>query len=420
MTSRPPHPPHEPPYRPAADRPTDAPVAAGPAPAGPPPGAPSGPPWGPQPVATQPAHRPGSFRRGFGWGAGVSLGAGLVLAAVGTVATLLGTIALVGLVGAAAGAGSVDEPVTTTVWGEDDAAHRLVSVEVTGVILGDASDGGAFVGGTYGYEVADVIDGLDAEDADGLVLELNTPGGTIYGSKAIADAVERYQERTGNAVLAYVRGTSASGGVYAMSGADEVVADHGTLVGSIGVIMGPFDRYRDVTGIPGSLLEPGVETQGGVTQEYLSKGKGKDLGNPYRDMTAEERAVLDAGLESEYTQFVDWVSQARGIPAQTIRDELGAYVFDPRTAVENGLVDDVMNRDEAFRRAAELNDVDPDDTRVDRVASDDFLTLLLGASADPGAAQDAGPSTGARPGVLCTGTPIVLALHGDLAAVCRG
>ena len=55
--------------------------------------------------------------------------------------------------------------------------------------------------------------------------------------------------------------------------------------------MGPFQRFRDVTGIPGSLLEPGVTTEGGITEEYLSRGRGKELGNPYRDMTDEERAA---------------------------------------------------------------------------------------------------------------------------------
>ena len=73
-----------------------------------------------------------------------------------------------------------------------------------------------------------------------------------------------------------------------MAGADQIVADHGSLVGSIGVVMGPFQRFRDVTGIPGSLLEPGVTTEGGVTEEYLTRGRGKDFGNPFREMTDEE------------------------------------------------------------------------------------------------------------------------------------
>lgn len=377
--------------------------------------------WAPPPPPARvvaPAPQPGSFRRGFGLGAGASLGAGLVLLVLGTVGSLLIGLIMIGLVGAAIGsAPAAGRPVTTTVWGDPGAEHRLVSVEVTGVILGDRSDGGAFIGGTYGYEVAEAIDSLDAEDADGLVLELNTPGGTIYGSRAIADAVERYSERTGHQVMAYVRGMSASGGMYAMAGADEIVVDHGTLVGSIGVIMGPFERYRDVTGLQGSLLTPGIETEGGITQEYLTQGKGKDIGNPFRDMTPEEREVLTTGLASEYDAFVDWVSKQRDIPADTIRTELGAYIYGPSAAIDNGLADQMLGREEAFRHAAEMNGLDPEDTRVDRVQSDDFFTLLFGAQR-PESRQSGERPAGTGAGVMCTGGPLVLAFHGDLAAVC--
>jgi protease IV len=364
-----------------------------------------------------PVRPPSAFKRGFGLGLGASLGAGIGIGLVGFGLVVVMVIALVGLV-SGGGESGTGEPVTETVWGDPSAGARLIAVPVTGVILGGASDGATFGGSTYGYEVADTIDALEADDADGLVLELNTPGGTIYGSRAIADAVQRYQERTGHQVMAHVQGLSASGGVYAMAGADQIVADHGSLVGSIGVVMGPFQRFRDVTGIPGSLLDPGVTTEGGITEEYLSRGRGKDLGNPYRDMTDEERAVLGAGLDREYAEFVGWVSRARGIPAQTVVDELGAFVFDGETAVERGLVDRVLGRDEAYRYAAEMNDVDPDDTRVDRVSGPGLLEVFLSARSPEGgttaSALEPGRST------VCTGAPLVLAVHGDLAAACTG
>lgn len=407
---------------PASDVP---PPAAGPPPApdAPPPQAsrallpPAGgmppPAWRPEPVP--PMRERGSFRRGFALGFGVSLGAGVVLAVVGLGMAVLMVLAVVGL-GAAAGDSTPGEPTTETVWGDAAAPARLIAVPITGVILGGQSDGATFGGATYGYEVAETIDGLESEDADGLILELNTPGGTIHGSRAIADAVERYQKRTGNQVMAHVQGMSASGGMYAMAGADQIVADHGSLVGSIGVIMGPFQRFRDVTGIPGSLLEPGVTTEGGVTQEYLTRGRGKDFGNPYRDMTQEERAVLGAGLDREYGEFVSWVSQARGIPAQTIVDELGAFVFDSNTAVDRGLVDRVLGREEAYRYAAEMNGLDPDDTRVDRMVGPGFLESFLAAQVP---ASGAGAVAG-EPGrsVVCAGAPLVLAYYGELSAAC--
>ncbi len=374
----------------------------------------------PPPPAWQPAppvRERGSFRRGFALGFGASLGAGVVLGVVALGLAVVMVLALVGLT-AAAGDSTPSGPTTETVWGAPEATARLVAVPVTGVILGGESDGSTFGGATYGYDVAETIDDLEADDADGLVLELNTPGGTIYGSRAIADAVERYQKRTGNQVMAYVQGLSASGGMYAMAGADQIVADHGSLVGSIGVIMGPFQRYRDVTGIPGSLLEPGITTEGGITEEYLSRGRGKDFGNPYRDMTEEERAVLGAGLDREYGEFVGWVSQARGIPAQTIVDELGAFVFDGYTAVDRGLVDRVLGREDAYRYAAEMNGVDPEDTRVDRLVGPGFLESFLGAESPVGGTGAGAVAVEPGRSVVCTGAPLVLAYHGELSAAC--
>ncbi len=359
----------------------------------------------------------GDFRRGFALGLGASLGAGVVLAVVALGLVVAMVLALVGLA-AAGGDSAPSGPPTETVWGAANAPARLFAVPVTGVILGGQSDGVTFGGATYGYDVADTIDALQTEDADGLILELNTPGGTIHGSRAIADAVERYQKRTGHQVMAHVQGISASGGMYAMAGADQIVADHGSLVGSIGVIMGPFQRFRDVTGIPGSFLEPGVTTDGGITEEYLTRGRGKDFGNPYRDMTAEERAVMGRGLDREYEAFVGWVSQARGIAPQVIVDELGAFVFDGYTAVDRGLVDRVLGRDEAYRYAAEMNGVDPDDTRVDRMVGPGFVESLLSATW-PGSGAGAGAVEG-EPGrsVVCSGAPVVLAYHGELSAAC--
>ncbi len=379
--------------------------------------APDAPPpvWRPVPAPFPRERSP--FRRGFGLGLGASLGAGLALGAVGLGLVVVMVLVLVGL-SAAGGDSMPSGPPTETVWGAADAPARLIAVPVTGVILGDESDGATFGGATYGYDVAETIDALAAEDADGLVLELNTPGGTIYGSRAIADAVERYQERTGNQVMAYVRGLSASGGVYAMAGADQIVADHGSLVGSIGVVMGPFQRFRDVTGIPGSLLEPGVTTEGGITEEYLTRGRGKDFGNPYRDITEEERAVLGQGLDREYGEFVGWVSRARGIAPQTIVDELGAFVFDGYTAVDRGLVDRVLGREEAYRYAAEMNDLEPDDTRVDRMVGPGFVESLLAAAAPSGGIG--ADAVAVEPGrsVVCTGAPLILAYHGELSAAC--
>ena len=276
------------------------------------------PPPRPQPVARAAAEEK-PFARGFGAGIGLALGVGLVSMAL-LLVSLLGT----GLVARAAGGARADMLSTTQhLWGPANASNTMLALNISGAIEG-AGQGSMFATGTYGYEIAEQLDALGADDYSGVLLLMDTPGGSIYGSRAIADAVIRYQERTGNKVVAYVQSVAASGGMYAMAPADAIISDYGTFVGSIGVIFGPFERYRDVTGLTGNILTSGVETEGGITQEYLTRGTAKDFGNPFRDMTDEERAVyegMDVGTTSSSSS-----SPSIAASRDRIRDELGAHV----------------------------------------------------------------------------------------------
>lgn len=357
-----------------------------------------------------------SFQRGLGAGLGLALGAGAVALALLIVA-MLGSL-LLGL-GRGSNQPAATSVPTTHLWGPTNASNTLLAINISGVIEGPGG-GSLFTTSTYGYEVADQLDALDADEFAGVVLLMDTPGGSIYGSRAIADAVVRYQERTGNKVIAYVQTMSASGGMYSMAPADLIIADHGTMIGSIGVIMGPFSSYREVTGLTGNILESGVITEGGITQEYFTQGRGKDFGNPFREMTAEEREVYGNGMAIEYDNFVNFVAEHRDIPAQTIVDDLGAYLYDPITAQQKGLVDQIMGRSDGFRAAAEANGADPADTKVVTPAVPSGWAALLGAEQRVwGHNVPLQTGSGAvATSQLCVGAPVVLAYTGDFRASC--
>lgn len=393
-------------------------------PPGPPlPPAPAGPPMGRRgksPRVAVPVGEPGPFKRGFGLGAGA--GAGLAVAALvfGVVLSLIGFLGMLG-------AGAINQATgkntgTVTVWGSPSASKTLRAIDIKGSILTDASGGSLLSGGTYGYEIAQLLDSLGAKDADGVVLRVNTPGGTVTGAKAIADAITRYQERTGKKVFAHVQGMSASGGMYAMAGANDIQADYGSLIGSIGVIFGPFTRYRDVVAVDGGALTGGVTTTGGIEEFYLSQGRGKDAGNPYRDLTAEERAIFQHGIDNEYADFVDHVATHRGIPAATIRDDLGAHLFDNKTAQEKHLIDGTLGVDAAYQHFATEAGLDPKDTKIVATAAPGLVASLLGAEHRvPGEALPVATQAGVRPvtaASICGPGATVLAYHGDPSRSC--
>lgn len=372
-----------------------------------------------EPAAVAPGKdRP--FRRGFGLGFGASLGVGVVVTVLSIIGSLIAGAMLFALAGAMKNANTATVQPLKTVWGAQTAKHTLRQIDISGTILTDPSEGSLFVQGTYGYEVADMIDKLGAADADGLVLRLSTPGGTITGSKAIADAVKRYRDRTGKKVFAFVSGLSASGGVYSMAGADKIVADYGSMVGSIGVLFGPFVEYKDVKAIEGGLAGGGVTTTGGIKEYYLTQGRGKDVGNPFRAMTDEERKLFTAGLSGEYDAFVNHVSTNRKIPAQTIKDVLGAHLFSGQQAVQNHLIDAVMGRDDAYRAAADLAGVAAADTKVVTAEKPGPLASLLGADSRV-FGQAPAIAAGAKPSArVCGASPTVLVYSGSLASACNG
>ncbi len=367
-------------------------------------------------IAAAPKKELGTFKRGFGMGAGLGLGLAVTFIALSIVGGLFAVMAVAALSSVTSAGAST---ALTPLWGDSGADGKLRAISITGPIMTDASEGGLLVAGTFGYEIAQQLDDLEKDDADGVVLLVNTPGGSVTGSQAIADAIERYQERTGKKVLVHVEGVSASGGVYSTAPADAIYADHGSLVGSIGIISGPFQRFNDVVAISGSIFESGVTTTGGITQEYLSKGTGKDFGNPFRDMTDEERQNFDTMLESEYTNFVEQVSINRDIEAATIREVLGALIFGNDQAEENGLIDGTLNREEFFMKAATEAGLDPAKTVVQVTRQPTGLEALLGASRSVGSAL---PVSELGDGhqvstAFCGGiTPLVFA--GELAAVC--
>lgn len=372
-----------------------------------------------------PPKRDRPFLRGLGLGTGAGLGVGaalLVVGGIGSVITGLIFMAMMGATTALAGSGQTAVEPLYTAWGPEEATDTLRAISVTGTIMADASDGGMLTEGTYGYEVADVLDNLTDEEAGGVVLLMNTPGGSITGSRAIADAVDRYRERTENPVYAYVVGMSASGGMYTMAGADEILADHGSLIGSVGVIMGPISHYSDVVAVDGGLLGTGVTTTGGIDQEYITAGRSKDVGNPFRPLSESERANYQALVDYEYAEFVGQVATKRGIAESVMVDEVGAALLDTERATKVGYIDGVMGRDEAFRHFAEGAGMDPAQTRVvESLAPNAWWSLLGVESRQWGVAAAAEPIDGqpARAtSSLCVGPPVPVAWYGPTAAHC--
>jgi len=174
-----------------------------------------------------------------------------------------------------------------------------------------------------------------------IVLRIDSPGGGVVPSQEIYDAVQRIRNKNNKAVIASMGTVAASGGYYIASATDRIVANPGSLTGSIGVIM-------ETANVEGLLKKIGVE---GIV---VKSGKFKDVGSPLRKMTDEEQALLQSVMDDVHMQFIDAVAEGRALEVSAVQALADGRIFTGRQAKEAKLVDELGNLDDAIQLAADL------------------------------------------------------------------
>jgi protease-4 len=312
--------------------------------------------------------------------------------------------------------------------GEKDSENKLLSVPVNGIILGSAPEEDFSFGLsdflTYGYDIVDTLEEAAKDDSiKGIFMPFRTPGGTIFGSQAIYRAIKEYRETTGNPVVVYIEGISASGGVMAMVAADNIYADYGSLIGSIGVLGPSLTYFNKPMATDGGLFGGGIVTEGGIEKTAITAGRGKDIGNPFRKPSEEEIANLMAGVNNEYENFVNHVAKNRNMEPEMIRNEMGAQIFDNKMAQTYGLIDNTQYRGEAIVSLAKMAKLG-DDYKLIKAVHDrkSLMDQLLGVfyKSSPTLQQSVQYTQQQLRSQLCGNSrQLTLAYHGDLASICQ-
>jgi protease IV len=190
---------------------------------------------------------------------------------------------------------------------------------------------------TFGGDLGEVLKRLAVTpNVKAVLVRFNTPGGTIAGSQNISDGLKSCRE-AGKYTIAYVPELSASGGVWAMVGAETIVAHQDAMLGSIGVLGPRLMHYEEVSQVGGGLLGEQVKARK-ISAQTLFAGKGKTLGDPYSTPDPDAVQKFQNILTRTYDRFVAHVGSLRGIPARALRD-IGAAIFDAPEAQALKLVD---------------------------------------------------------------------------------
>ena len=175
-----------------------------------------------------------------------------------------------------------------------------------------------------------------------ILLRINSPGGGVAASQEVFRQVNRVKERHPDIVIISSMGSVAASGAYYIAAAtDTIMANPGTITGSIGVIaeFAQFDELLDKIGVSFNVIKTGPY---------------KDTGSAYRPMRDDEREYLQALVDSSYEQFIGDVAASRGLPADSVRALAGGRIYSGTMALHRGLVDTLGNYEDAVALAKRI------------------------------------------------------------------
>lgn len=220
---------------------------------------------------------------------------------------------------------------------------QIARIEITGAIASETRK-----------RVLKALKTIKEKKFPAVLLRIDSPGGTVGDSQEIYHALKRLQKEEEITVVASFGNISASGGVYIGVGANHIVANPGTITGSIGVI------------IRGNNLERLLDKIG-VSFKVIKSGPYKDILAFDRESTAEEMAILQELIDTSYQQFVTTVAEGRNLDVETVKSFADGRIFTGQQALELGIVDRLGTEEEARRWAAELVGLDPDKTKCQTI-----------------------------------------------------
>lgn len=203
----------------------------------------------------------------------------------------------------------------------------------------------------------------DDASVKAMVLRVDSPGGGVAPSQEIYDEIRKLKEK--KKVVVSMGSVAASGGYYVSSPADLIVANAGTLTGSIGVIM-------EIPNVKGLLDKIGVKT------EVVKSGKHKDIASMFKLMTDEEREILQSVLDDVHDQFINAIAESRNMTVEEVRKLADGRIFTGRMAREVGLVDELGNLEDAIELAARLSGIKGEPRVVHEKEKSGILDMLRG------------------------------------------
>ncbi|WP_059103793.1 signal peptide peptidase SppA [Shouchella shacheensis] len=215
---------------------------------------------------------------------------------------------------------------------------QIALLDVNGLIINSGEENSLFTSGGYNHQVFlnQLTQAMESNPVEGIVLNVDSPGGGVLESAQIHDLVVEAQEEYDKPVYISMGGTAASGGYYLAAPAERIFANAQTLTGSIGVIMSSYNISELLDNI-------------GVEEIVYKSGPFKDILSPTRDATEEEENILQGIVDEYYDDFVNVIADGRGMSDERVRELGDGRVYTGEQALEEGLVDEIGTLDDTIK-----------------------------------------------------------------------
>ncbi|WP_181348583.1 signal peptide peptidase SppA [Thalassobacillus sp. CUG 92003] len=214
-------------------------------------------------------------------------------------------------------------------------ASRIAKVNVEGTIM---SNQGSNPFGSQGYNHSSMMEQLDEikkdDTIEGVLLYVNSPGGGVHESAQLHEKLKEIKDE-GKKLYVSMGGMAASGGYYISTPADRIFASEETFTGSLGVIM-QNTNYKELA------------NEYGIKFNTFKSGEFKDIMSPTKDMTEEDREIIQSLVDESYQGFVDVISNGRDMPKEKVRELADGRIYSGQQAVDNGLIDSIGFEDDAM------------------------------------------------------------------------
>lgn len=200
-----------------------------------------------------------------------------------------------------------------------------------------------------------------------ILLRIDSPGGAVAPSQEIYEEVKRIRDGGKKKIVTSMGSVAASGGYYIASVSDKIVANPGSITGSIGVIL-------ELANVSGLMKKVGVESV------VIKSGRYKDIGSIFRTMTQEERELLQGVIDDTHDQFIEAVSAGRGINKERLIPIADGRVFTGRQAKKLGLVDEIGNMQDAIKIAADMAGIEGEPSILEKKKRFSIIELIRNRS----------------------------------------